>query len=71
MLSTEDRRRAEGLDAALEKAPMLERPVLVYWPTLACLSWPPQPRYMSSEEPGQYVRSTGDTCLVTAGHLTP
>jgi hypothetical protein len=43
MLSTEDRRRAEGLDAALEKAPMLERPVLVYWPTLACLSWPPQP----------------------------
>lgn len=30
MLSPEDRRRAEGLDAALEKAPTLERPVVVY-----------------------------------------
>ncbi len=30
MLPPEDRRRAEGLDAALEKAPPLERPVIVY-----------------------------------------
>ena len=30
MLPSEDRRRAEGLDAALEKAPTLERPVVVY-----------------------------------------
>ena len=30
MLPPEDRRRAEGLDAALEKAPTLERPVVVY-----------------------------------------
>jgi hypothetical protein len=30
MLPAEDRRRAEGLDAALEKAPPLERPVVVY-----------------------------------------
>jgi len=30
MLPPEDRRRAEGLDAALEKAPSLERPVVVY-----------------------------------------
>ncbi len=30
MLPPEDRRRAEGLDAALEKAPPLERPVVVY-----------------------------------------
>ena len=30
MLSAEDRRRAEGLDAALEKTPPLERPVVVY-----------------------------------------
>jgi hypothetical protein len=29
-LPPEDRRRAEGLDAALEKAPPLERPVVVY-----------------------------------------
>jgi hypothetical protein len=30
MLPPEDRRRAEGLDAALEKTPPLERPVVVY-----------------------------------------
>ncbi len=30
MLPPEDRRRAEGLDAALRKAPPLERPVVVY-----------------------------------------
>jgi hypothetical protein len=30
VLPEEDRRRAEGLDAALEKAPPLERPVVVY-----------------------------------------
>jgi hypothetical protein len=30
MLPPEDRRRVEGLDAALEKAPPLERPVVVY-----------------------------------------
>ena len=30
VLAPEDRRRAEGLDAALEKAPPLERPVVVY-----------------------------------------
>jgi hypothetical protein len=30
MLPAEDRSRAEGLDAALEKAPPLERPVVVY-----------------------------------------
>jgi hypothetical protein len=30
MLPAEDRRRAEGLDAALEKAPPLERPAVVY-----------------------------------------
>lgn len=30
LLSQEDRRRAEGLDAALEKTPPLERPVVVY-----------------------------------------
>ncbi|MGH3144556.1 MAG: ADP-ribosyltransferase, partial [Rubrobacter sp.] len=30
MLSAEDRLRAEGLDAALEKAPPLERPMVVY-----------------------------------------
>ena len=30
MLPPEDRRRAEGLDAALAKAPPLERPVVVY-----------------------------------------
>jgi hypothetical protein len=30
MLPTEDRRRAEGLDKALEKTPPLERPVVVY-----------------------------------------
>jgi len=30
MLTPEDRRRAEGLDAALEKTPPLERPMVVY-----------------------------------------
>jgi hypothetical protein len=30
MLPPEDRLRAEGLDAALEKAPTLQRPVVVY-----------------------------------------
>ena len=30
VLAPEDRRRAEGLDAALEKTPPLERPVVVY-----------------------------------------
>lgn len=30
VLPSEDRRRAEGLDAALEKAPPLERPIVVY-----------------------------------------